>query len=230
MGTIVVVEDDTDLREQMVAYLTLSGFTTVGVGSAAELYRRMAVEAFGVLILDLRLPDEDGLSIAAHVRAHSTSGIIMVTARNHIEDRLRGRDAGADAYLSKPVDMRELVAVVKGLFRRLGDTAPSADRGESWCLDRAAFTLFTPGGLSVAVTPNEMSLLRVLAASAGAVVGRGTLLGVLGYDPSDVGNRNLDAALRRLRLKVVGKTGVSLPIRTVNSVGYMFSEEMDIRG
>ena len=230
MGTIIVVEDDADLREQMVTYLSLSGFTTFGVGSAAELYRRMAVEVFGVLILDLRLPDEDGLSIAAHVRAHSTSGIIMVTARNHIEDRVLGHDAGADAYLSKPVDMRELVAAAKSLFRRLGDIARPADRGESWCLDRAAFTLSTPGGLSVAVTPNEMSLLRELAASSGMVVGRGALLGVLGYDPSDVGNRNLDAALRRLRLKVVGKTGVSLPIRTVNSVGYMFSEEVDIRG
>lgn len=91
----------------------------------------MAVEVFGILILDLRLPDEDGLSIAAHVRAHSTSGIIMVTARSHIDDRVCGHDAGTDAYLSKPVDMRELVATVKSLFRRLGDAARPADRSES---------------------------------------------------------------------------------------------------
>lgn len=230
MGTIIVVEDDDDLREQMTSYLRLSGFKASGVASAAELYRRMAVETFGVMVLDLRLPDEDGLSVAAHVRAHAGMGIVMVTARGQVEDRIRGHEAGADVYLPKPVDMRELVAAVRNLLRRMGEEPRPPARPDRWCLDRAAFTLSAPGGLSVAITPNEMSLLRELASSAGSVVGRGRLLGALGYDPGDVGNRNLDAALRRLRLKVAGKTGIPPPIRTVHSVGYVLSEDMEIRG
>ena len=230
MGTIIVVEDDADLREQMVAYLSLSGFAASGVGSAAEFYRRMAVESCDIVVLDLRLPDEDGLAIAAHVRAHTATGIVMVTARNRIDDRVRGHEAGADAYLPKPVDMRELVAIIKSLQRRLGGDTPQAARISGWRLDCSAFTLSAPGGQTVAVTPNEMALLRALAAAAGTVVGRGALLGVLGYDPCDVGNRNLDAALRRLRLKVAELTDTSLPIRTVHSVGYLFAEDMDVRG
>jgi DNA-binding response OmpR family regulator len=230
MEAIIVVEDDADLRTQMVAYLSLSGFRVSGVGSAAELYRRMAVENFGVIILDLRLPDEDGLSVAAHVRTHAGTGIIMVTARSQVEDRVRGREAGADAYLTKPVDMRELVAAVKSLFRRLGQGAPPAPAAAHWRLNKSAFTLSAPGGGEIAVTPNEMALLWELAAAAGTVVGRGRLLGVLGYDPDDVGNRNLDAALRRLRLKVAERMGVSLPIRTVHSIGYLLSEGFETCG
>lgn len=227
-GKIIVVEDDADLRNQVVTYLTMSGFDAVGVGSAADLYRQMAVESFSILVLDLRLPDEDGLSIAAHVHTHGNIGIIMVTARGDIEDRLRGREAGADVYLTKPVDLRELVAAVKSLERRLNPVAASfpVPSAPQWRLDRESFSLTAPNNRSVPLTANEVALLNRLSSPYGVTVPRGDLLATLGYDPDDPSNRNLDAALRRLRLKVERDAGLPLPIRTVHSIGYLISEAM----
>lgn len=227
---IIVVEDDADLRSQVCAYLTLSGFTVVEAGSAAELYRRMAVESAAVIVLDLRLPDEDGLTVAAHVRNHSRVGIIMMTARGEIEDRLRGLEAGADIYLAKPVDLRELNASIRSLCRRMGlgtdTTVPSVRDG--WHLVRNSFSLMGPTGRSVSLTANEVALLNRLTVPCGTVVGRGDLLAVLGYAPDDPSNRNLDAALRRLRLKVEQSVGLPLPLRTVHSVGYLLTEHIAV--
>lgn len=235
MPRIIVVEDEDGLREQLVTYLTLSGFDACPAASAGELYRRMAVERFGIVVLDLRLPDEDGLSIATHLRQQLDVGIIMLTARTGSEDRTRGFEAGADIYLTKPLEMRELVAAVRSLSRRLG---LDADRGATagpcptppetppaWHLDKAAFTLEAPNGKQVNLTINEVSLLARLTAQSGVVVSRGELLGALGYDPLDPGNRNLDAALRRLRLKVEASVGCQLPVRTIHSVGYIFEAQ-----
>jgi DNA-binding response OmpR family regulator len=229
---IIVVEDDVDLREQVVAYLSLTGFDVIGVNSAAELYRRMAVETFSILILDLRLPDEDGLSVAAHVRAHTRAGIIMATARSEIDDRLRGLKAGADIYLSKPVDLRELVEAVRSLLRRLADTPEAVEPSDAphWRLERGSFSLVAPKGKLAHLTANEMALLDRLTSPCGVAVSRSELLAVLGYDPSDPSNRNLDAALRRLRLKIEAQTGQPLPIRTVHTVGYLIFEPMTVTG
>ncbi|HYH19848.1 MAG TPA: response regulator transcription factor [Azospirillum sp.] len=234
---IIVVEDDADLREQVVTFLSLSGFTAVGVGSASDFYRRLAVEDFSIVVLDLNLPDEDGVSIATHLRSQRNTGIIMATSRNMNEDRIRGFDAGADIYLPKPVDLRELVAAARSLIRRIGPASPpTAGNGEEapkgaaqpWCFDPAGFALFTPGGRSAHLTANEVSLLLRLTARPGAAASRGDLLAALGYDPADPHNRNLDAAMRRLRLKVDEQTGCVLPIRTVHSIGYLFWEEIRI--
>lgn len=219
----------------MVAYLTLSGFVTVGVGSAAELYRCMAVESFSVLVLDLNLPGENGLSIAAHVRSLANIGIIMVTASVAPEDRVRGLVAGADIYLPKPVELRELAVAAQNLSRRLERAPPSAvappmrptpQGGAHWQFDQAGFTLVATNGKSAHLTAKEVTLLARLTSQCGVAVSRGELLATLGYDSEDPTNRNLDAALRRLRLKVEEQTGEVLPIRTIHSVGYMAS--MDI--
>ena len=115
---IIIVDDDCALCEQTVEYLSLSGFDVVGVGSAAELYRRLAVEDFAIIVLDVRLPDEDGLSIATHIRKSRNVGIIMATASGETADRILGYEAGADLYLTKPIDFKELVAAVNNLTQR----------------------------------------------------------------------------------------------------------------
>lgn len=230
MGKIIVVDDDVDLLKQVIDYLRLAGLDAVGVGSATEMYRRMAIEPFSIVVLDLRLPDEDGLSIAAYLRANTRIGIIMVTARSESDDRVRGWEAGADVYLAKPVNLRELVAAINGLAERLGDALEPAVplANGPWMLDVNRFRLSAPNGRSAALTANEIALLKRLASPWGVAVPRGELLAVLGYPADDPSNRNLDAALRRLRLKVGDMIGMSLPIRTVHSVGYQISEEMQI--
>jgi DNA-binding response OmpR family regulator len=154
----------------------------------------------------------------------------MMTANGGIEDRLRGRQAGADVYLSKPADLRELAAAVQGLIGRLNSAAPtrsSAGRA-GWTLDVGKFELKAPNGKSAALTANELALLSRMTSPCAVVVPRGELLAVLGYDPADPSNRNLDAALRRLRLKVEEKTGAALPVRTVHSVGYLIAESVQV--
>jgi DNA-binding response OmpR family regulator len=228
MGKIIVVDDDADLRKQVVDYLKMAGMDASGVGSAVELYRRMAVETFDVLVLDLRLPDEDGLSIASYIRSHTGMGIIMVTSKGEAEDKVRGREAGADVYLPKPVDLRELVAAINSLSDRLAakPETPASAVQDAWVLSLGGFRLSAPNGKSAPLTANELALLRRLASSPGAAVPRGQLLAVLGYPSDDPSNRNLDASLRRLRLKVGDMTGLQLPLRTVHSVGYLISAEM----
>lgn len=231
---IIVIEDDHDLRQQVVEYLDLSGFAVVGVGSASELYRRMAVEAFDVLVIDIRLPGEDGLSIASHVRTHTDTAIIMVTARPAAEARPQALAAGADVFMAKPLVLPDLVAAIRGLTTRPQPLAPAPGpavaAADGWALNRNAFTLTAPGGATIPLTATELALLGRLCAPCQAVVPRGDLLATMGYDPADPSNRNLDAALRRLRLKTRQISGLSLPLRTVHAVGYALTEDLRADG
>ncbi len=222
---VVVVEDEEDLRAQVVDYLELSGFTVVGLGSAAELYRHLAVEPCDIIVLDLRLPDEDGLAIARHLRCRHHIGIIMMTARGATEHRVQGFEAGADVYMPKPVELRELAAAARNLGRRVapGGTPTAPAKATDWAFDEPGFQIVAPNGAAVPLTATELSLMRLLIGAAGSVVPRGALLAAMGYDPGDPGNRNLDAAIRRLREKTKRATGQPLPVRTVQSIGYAFA-------
>jgi DNA-binding response OmpR family regulator len=231
----IIVEDESGLREQMVAFLNLSGIAAEGVGSATELYRRMAVERFSIVILDLGLPDEDGLSIASHLRVQDDIGIIMTTARIESDDHAQGFKAGADIYMTKPVSMVALVAAVENLARRIRSMDPTpksrpgvdkTESGDGWIHNLTGFTLTTPDKSTLMLTANENALMNCFAQSADGVVTRAVLLTALKYDASDLNNRSLDAAVRRLRLKVLEQTGVTLPLNTVHGIGYVFKERL----
>ena len=231
---IIIIEDDHDLRQQMVDFLSLSGYSVVGVGSAAELYRCMAVQSFDILSIDIRLPGEDGLSIAAHVRAHGDTAIIMVTAKSSFDVRLQAKDAGADVFLPKPVVFSELVEAIDSLLRRrqasalAAEAAKPAPKTAEWTLNCQGFTLEAPDGVEIPLTTTEMSLLIRLCSPCQVVAPRGALLEVMGYDPSDPSNRNLDAALRRLRIKTSKLSSRTLPLRTVHSVGYVLTKDVAV--
>ena len=232
---VIVVEDEIRLRDQMVAYLTLSGLDVTGVGSAAELYRCLVAERFSVIILDIGLPDEDGLSVARHVRAQGDVGIIMVTARGATPERVRGFEAGADIYMTKPVEFSELLAAVGNLARRvksstLAQSAPPPPQQDQWTFDQTAFSLRPPKGPAISLTAKEMALITKFQQCQGKVVRRSDLLLALGYPPHDIDNRSLDAAIRRLRLKVTEQAGVFLPIQTIHAIGYLFSGKIVDRG
>jgi DNA-binding response OmpR family regulator len=228
---IAVVEDETSLRRDMVEYLRGCGFDAVGAKSGRELNDILAAKPVAVAVLDVNLPGEDGFTIAARLRETPGIGVIMVTARGSTVDRVVGLEIGADAYMVKPVEMRELEAQVKSLLRRLEATpvlpaapaaAPPADE-EHWQLDSTDWALTSPAGVRVPLTSTEMKLATLLAAQARQPVSRDQISLALynrRWDPQD---RTIDTVVRRLRNKVEKAIGETPPLKSEHGVGYVFS-------
>jgi DNA-binding response OmpR family regulator len=218
---IVAVEDEVALREEIVFHLQRDGHSVTGVGSAAALYRHLAIAPVDLIVLDLGLPDEDGLSVAAHVRALGC-GLVMLTARSAMEDRIRGLQQGADAYLAKPVDFGLLLATIASVFRRLGAAPVAPVPFAEWRLDRANWRLHSPDGQAIPLTAKEASLLKMLFVAPGVAVDRRILMRSLQAGADDFDARRLEALVSRLRHKVLHHTPLQLPVKTVHGIGYAF--------
>lgn len=232
MINIVVVEDDPDLCGSIVRYLSLVGMTVKRAGSGIELDAVLADFTPDLLVLDVNLPGEDGFSIASRLRAHSKVGIVMLTARGQLDDRVLGLTAGADAYLVKPVQFRELEAVIHSLTRRLREGVPEEkpeirEDGRNWGFDSASWSLITPKGHQVPLTNAEYRVLRTLTSEPGASVTRDEIAASLGKTVGGYDDRSIDAVMARLRRKVNLATGENLPIRAVRSIGYVFAAQVD---
>jgi DNA-binding response OmpR family regulator len=235
MINVAVVEDDPDLCGSIQRYLSLVGMTVKGAGSGEELDALLADFTPDLLVLDVNLPGEDGFSIAARLRSRSKVGIVMLTARGQLDDRVLGLTAGADAYLVKPVQFRELEAVIHSLARRLRE-APMAEKTDSreepphaWSFDAASWSLITPNGHQVPLTNAEFRVLQTLTAEPGASVAREEIANALGKVVGGYDDRSIDAVMARLRRKVQTATGENLPIRAVRSVGYVFAAPVETR-
>jgi len=230
---VIVVEDDNDFRESMVEFLELNGLDVTGVESALEFYQSISRQSFEVVILDIGLPDQNGLVLAEYVRNNSDMRIIMLTAQSSLESKISAYQAGADIYLVKPVDFSELSASIYSILGRLksnqsiphslhkDEPVPNEKRLQ-WRLVRSNWTLCSPTEEEIKLTSKEFDLIERLAVSANTVVIRQDLLTALAYENNEYGNRSLDALVHRLRLK---KNGLkfSLPIKTVHGSGYCFS-------
>ena len=244
--TIVVVEDENSLRSDMVEYLSSCGFDAIGARDGAELDRLLRNRNAAIVILDVNLPDEDGFKIAARLRDGHGAGIIMVTARSSTVDRVVGLKIGADAYLVKPVELRELEAQVKSLLRRLSEraaeTASQAANGTAggeggdsadearWSLDPTEWSLTNPAGIRISLTSMEMKLTSLLAAQARKPATRDQISQALynrRWNPED---RSIDTVVGRLRHKVEGAIGGPAPLKSVHGVGYVFSAPIRVMG
>lgn len=230
-AVIAVVEDESSLRRDMVEYLRGCGFDAIGAKSGRELGDILAAKPVSIAILDVNLPGEDGFTIAAHLRETAGVGVIMVTARASTVDRVVGLEIGADAYMVKPVEMRELEAQVKSLLRRLEampvlaavPAAPPPADEEHWLLDSTDWALTSPAGVRVPLTSTEMKLATLLAAQARQPVSRDQISLALynrRWDPQD---RTIDTVVRRLRNKVEKAIGETPPLKSEHGVGYVFS-------
>ncbi|MBK3732939.1 DNA-binding response OmpR family regulator [Azospirillum brasilense] len=233
--TIVVVEDEASLRRDMIEYLRSCGFDAVGAKNGRELDEQIASRPVSLVVLDVNLPGEDGFKIATRLRENPAIGIIMVTARGSTVDRVVGLELGADAYLVKPVEMRELEAQAKALLRRLETSnaaiatpapqpsgQPSADEA-SWVLDATAWALTSPAGVRVSLTSMEMKLVSLLAGQARQPATRDQISVALynrRWNPDD---RSIDTVVGRLRHKVENAIGETAPVKSVHGVGYVFS-------
>lgn len=221
---VLVVEDDADLRVELVDYLRFYGMDVDGAANIGMMTSLLDSSFWDVLVLDLGLPDGDGVAVARRVRERLglKLGIVMVTARGHVEDRIAGFSVGADAYLVKPVNPRELKAVIDQLWGRLknGRDKP-AELG--WRLDATTLQLCIPGGTAITLTGSEARLLANLFNTPGEVVSRDELCKGLPPGGAADETRRLDTLVSRLRTKVELVSGVELPIKTFRNLGYAFT-------
>lgn len=229
---IAIVEDEIILREELIFQLTHLGFTVEGFENAGQLYRRLAVHRFAVVILDIGLSGEDGLSICRYLREHDKKlGIVFVTARALRNDRLLGLHAGADAYQTKPLDIDELVLILRRLIERHAITeaalpVPSNPNHEAkWQLDERGDSLCAPDGKRVRLTANEVRLLRVLLTKAGEVVVAHEFAEALGILPEEYDKHRIEVIISRLRDKVLRETGIAIPILSKRGSGYKFQPQ-----
>ena len=224
MADVLVVEDEPDIRELVVHHLERDGFRCRQVGTGADALRAARASTPDLVVLDLMLPQGDGLEVCRRLRAEPATArvpIIMLTAKSDEVDRVVGLELGADDYVSKPFSPKELVARVRAVLRRARpDDAGRVYRDGAITLDPARH-LVTIGGAPAALTPKEFDLLQVLLEAAGRVLTREHLLTrVWGYAHADeIESRTVDVHVRRLRAKL-GEEGRR--IATVKGVGYRF--------
>lgn len=230
MIRIAVVEDNPDLLDEVVFQMQAMGHAALGFGSGAALDQHLREHEVDLLVLDLGLPGEDGISVARRLRlSRPRLGIVMLTARGLLEDRLLGLDSGADVYLVKPVDMRELSAVCESLYRRLNRTVAPERPTVGWQLDGQTLELTPPKGPPIPLTPTEFKLMRRLAEAAPEPVTRAELAEAMGHAELDFDFRRLEAALSRLRRKIEMHTGADASsLRSARNVGYVFAAPIRI--
>lgn len=225
---ILVVDDDPALRELLSEYLSANGLSVEAVGDGKAMRRALAQGMPGVIVLDLMLPGEDGLSLARELRTHSNVPILMLSARGEEIDRIVGLEVGADDYLAKPFGPRELLARLRALLRRSHpsetvheDAAPSNCFGP-FVLDLAAHRLLRDG-MDVHLTGAEFDLLRILVERPNRVVSRDDLVSALkGYD-RDPFDRSIDIRVARLRRKIEANPVEPAYVRTIRGEGYLFN-------
>ncbi|MGB8423823.1 response regulator transcription factor [Paraburkholderia sp.] len=230
---IVIVDPDSEFRQGLVTQLRRRQFDTVGAADAASLYRDLAAHPCDVVILDPDLPGENGFSVASYLRNTSHVGIVMVSLEASLERRLECLASGADACLAKPIDLRELVATLATLSRRVNRShaaiAPVNGAAADWTLLANNWQLVSPTGACIALTSYECSLLSLLMQKKGAAVSRQEIVAEFGLDYRHYDERRLEAIVSRLRRKLEPHQGGSKPLQTAHGFGYAFTAPAIVR-
>lgn len=219
---IILVEDNKALRDSVAEYLTIVGYDVTAVESGLAFYHALAEQTFCVAVIDLGLPDINGLQLVEYIRNNTNMHCIILTARELVDDRIAGYDSGADLYMIKPVDCRELASALTRMVQRTTTPRDDSDCAGQWRLNRQNATLVTPSCAIIPLTAREMDFLLCLGAAPDETVPRADILAALGYSNDEFSNRALESLIRRLRRKIEGFFGSS-PILTRHGVGYSFS-------
>lgn len=223
---VAVLEDDVAFREDiLVSGLAQFEFDVEGFGNSVELLRRMRDVSFELLVLDLRLEEEDGLEVARSVRDVSPIGIVMLTGSGTREEHVRGLMETVDAWLTKPVDLGVLAATLHGVSRRIRQSIDDArlpeDEAQGWRLSQGNWRLIGPDGRSLPLNPLERGLLTRLTATPGDLVLHADLLSNLAVIARGINRRRLDVLIHRLRRKVESHFGRALPLKSIRGSGYL---------
>ena len=237
-GSVLIVEDDRDVREMVAEYLGGQGYEVHQAESGGDMRDMIERNLPDVVLLDVRLPGEDGLSLARYLRERYDVGIIMVTAADGVVDRVVGLEIGADDYVTKPFDPRELLARLKSVMRRLQSRA-AAPQGSSTpgdvgnvpmgrCfLDVGGHRLLDAEGAEVPITSMEFDLLKVFSEHPNKVLTRDQILTLTKNREWEPFDRSIDIRIARLRRKVELKPDEPQALRTVRGAGYMFVPPRD---
>lgn len=220
--TIAIVEDDPDVAKIIEQVLGDFGFRTVWCHSASDLLRRLRTLSPDLCIIDLGLPDMDGIEAMQRVKAQSACGILILTGRAHVSDRVMGLELGADDYMLKPFEPRELVARVRSIVRRRESSeAPARQIAEfsGWRFNLANNRLTSPDGEEHALSTAESELLKVFINNPNRILQREKLMGTRDLAPTD---RAIDVRISRLRRKLEPDAHSPAFIKTVYGAGYLF--------
>lgn len=224
MAKVILLEDETVLRDELADYLTGQGHDVTACGTVAEFMRRFEPREHAVAVLDLGLPDGDGLELILRMRRGGLRlGIIILTARSGGDAKVQGLMGGADYFISKTADLEELAATVTVMERRL-DAHPLP----RWILQASPKQLIPPGKAPVPLSAQDFLVLKTLALG-GECVTRETIVKALGGNYFDYDQRRLDTQMRRLRRKVLDVSGEDLPVSTLRAVGYSFHAPVEFR-
>ncbi|MER2491496.1 response regulator transcription factor [Catenovulum sediminis] len=227
MAHILVVEDNLDLQAEVIDFLNLSGHLADGANNLTSMQQKLRQKTYQIVLLDLGQPDGDGLDYIADLRKcyGLTLGIIIVSARGRDEERIKGLELGADAYLVKPVNLHELNMLIARLFQRIPEgSEPSSN---SWQLIKSQRQLKSPTNTQVHLTGIEFLLLQHLCTNDG-IQSRTNLCETLYPKTEHIHYGRLDTLVSRLRQKVQKQTGLDLPIHTYRNKGYGLSEPVDL--
>ena len=227
---ILIVDDDAEIRDLLARFLKKHGYRVATAGDGRAMTKLMATARFDLVVLDLMLPGEDGLSLCRRLRVESDLAIIMLTALGEETERIIGLEMGADDYLPKPFNLRELLARIKAILRRAGGVVRPADddRGkllvfEGWGLDLAKRELRDPDGVLVPLTAGEFELLVAFAERPKRVLSRDQLLDLTKGRTAAPFDRSVDVQLSRLRRKIEVDPKHPALIKTVRGGGYLLA-------
>ena len=224
---LLIVDDDKRIRELLQKYLIRQGFLVSIAEGAAHAKRLLSSLIFDMIVLDIMMPDQDGLSLTLELRSHTDTPIILLTARNETEDRINGLEAGADDYLPKPFEPKELLLRIHAILRRVPDTSTQealpqvlsigltrydVQKGELW-----------KGGKQVRLTGTETELMQIFAGNIGQPLRRSDLVTKMGKFDENSHDRSIDVQITRLRRKIEQNPREPRYLKTVRGLGYLLS-------
>jgi two-component system, OmpR family, response regulator len=232
---ILVIDDDPGIRDLVVEYLGKNDLRVSAGTSGREMFEIIDREAIDLVLLDLKLPGEDGMQLARALRERAAVPIVLLTGRNEEADRVMGLELGADDYVTKPFSPRELLARVRAVLRRyqVQATLPERDntrrafRFSGWELNLRTRRLVSPAGVSVELSNGEFSLLNALCRAPQRVLTRDQLLSMSRLHEAEVYDRTVDVQIRRLRLKIETDATHPLLIVTERGAGYRLESEVE---
>ncbi len=227
---VLVIDDDREIRTLLAEYLDANGYRTRAVADGREMWAALEAGSFDLIVLDLTLPGDDGLTLCRTLRARSSLPVIMLTARGAPLDRIIGLEMGADDYLPKPFEPRELLARIRSVLRRApaGAAPPARTHGRTlrfgeWTLDLTARHLVNASGVVVALSGAEFRLLTIFLDHSHGILTRDRLLDLTHGRELDAFDRSIDLQVSRLRHKLGDDARSPRLIKTVRSEGYIFT-------